>query len=263
MNPMHGTCIGGAPRAYASCYLRKLKPDSIVFGSASVSTTSQSNHHMSNRRERRAQARARADAKDDVLLQQPPRDAPTHKTLFDIASERQLLNTTSQSSPPSITTTKINPDGSLSTTGSASDALDVATPYLDIALYTATLTMLHFTLTVLVHYQYATTPPSFTSILYTSTVASPTPALLLVLVSILHPRSSHLLTQILFAFLSVAAGAWLVHASNEDPYMAVMKKAPPLGTLWVWAIVELRWEWAAGCVSVVAGWGWWKGYSML
>lgn len=220
-------------------------------------------HHMSNRRERRAQARASAATQNDVPLQQPSRDVPTHKTLLDIASERQLFNTRSQSSPPSITTTKINPDGTLSTAGSDTDVLDTATPYLDIALYTATLTMLHFTLTVLVHHQYATTPPSLASILYTSTVASPTPALLLVLVSVLHPRSSHLLTQILFAFLSMVAGAWLVHASNEDPYMAVMKKAPPLGTLWVWAIVEMRWEWAVGCLGVVAGWGWWKGYSMF
>lgn len=218
---------------------------------------------MSNRRERRAQARANPATKNEVQMHQPSRDAPTHKTLFDIASERQLLNTTSQSSPPSITTTQINPDGTLSTIDSASDPPDAATSYLDVFLYTATLIMLHFTLTVLVHHQYATTPPSLTSVLYTSTVASPTPALILILVSILHPRSSLLLTQILFAFLSVAAGAWLVHASNEDAYMAVMKKAPPLGTLWVWAIVEMRWEWAVGCLGVVAGWGWCKGYSIV
>ena len=218
---------------------------------------------MSNRRERRAQARANPAAKSDIPLQQPSREAPSHKTLFDIAAERQLLNTTSRSSPPSITTTKINPDGTIETIDSASDSPDDATPFLDVFLYTATLIMLHFTLTVLVHHQYATTPPSLTSILYTSTVASPTPVLILVLVSILHPRSSHLLTQILFAFLSVAAGAWLVHASNEDGYLAVMKKAPPLGTLWVWAIIEMKWEWAVGCLGVVAGWGWWKGYSMF
>lgn len=218
---------------------------------------------MSNRRERRAQARVKPSTKNEVPLHQPSRDAPTHKTLFDMASERQLLDTTTPSSPPSITTTKINQDGTLSTTDSAPDSPDATTPYLDVFLYTATLTMLHFTLTVLIHHQYATTPPSLTSILYTSTLTSPTPALLLVLVAILHPRSSDLSTQILFSFLSVGAGAWLVHASNEDPYMAVMKKAPPLGTLWVWAIVEMRWEWAVGCLGAVAGWGWWKGYSMF
>ena len=219
---------------------------------------------MSYRRERRAQARANSSTKNEVPLHQPSRDAPTHKTLLDIASDRQLLNNnTPQSSSPSITTTKINPDGTISNIESASDFADATTPYLDVFLYTTTLTMLHFTLTVLVHHQYAITAPSLTSILYTSTVASPTPALILVLVAILHPRSSHLLTQISFAFLSVAAGAWLIHASNEDAYIAVMKKAPPLGTLWVWAIVEMKWESAVGCLSVVAGWGWWKGYSMF
>jgi len=54
-----------------------------------------------------------------------------------------------------------------------------------------------------------------------------------------------------------------VHASNEDPYLAVMKKAPALGTLWVWATVEMRWEWAAACLGLVGGWGWWKGYALL
>lgn len=234
-----------------------------VFLFSASSRTSRFNHHMSNRRERRAQARANPATKIEVPLHQPSRDTPTSKTLLDIASERQLLNTTSASSHPSITTTIINPDGTLSSEDSPSDSPDASTPYLDVFLYTATLTMLHFTLTVLVHHQYATTPPSLTSILYTSTVASPTPALILVLISILHPRSSHLLTQILFAFLSMAAGVWLVHASNEDAYMAVMKKAPPLGTLWVWAIVEMRWDWAVGCLGVVAGWARWKGYSIF
>jgi len=67
---------------------------------------------------------------------------------------------------------------------------------------------------------------------------------------------------VFFAALSVGAGTWLVYASNEDPYMAVMKKAPPLGTLWVWAVVEMRWEWAVGCLGVVGGWGWWQGYGI-
>ena len=234
----------------------------LLEGHQSLSSVFQSNHHMSNRKERRARARANPATKSEIPLQQPSREAPSHKTLLDIASERQLLNTTSQSSP-SITTTKINPDGTLTTTNSVGESPDATTPYLDVVLYTASLSMLHFTLTLLVHHQYATTPPSLSSILYTSTIASPTPVLILVLVSFLHPRSSYLLTQILFAFLSVTAGAWLVHASNEDPYMAVMKKAPPLGTLWVWAIVEMRWEWAVGCLGMVAGWGGWKGYSIF
>ncbi len=216
---------------------------------------------MDNRKERRAKARSKHET---VPLHQPSREPPRSKTLVEIASERQLLNTSSQDQAPSVRTTKISPDGTLSTTNLDMDSsASEETPYLDVALYTTTLIILHFTLTVLVHHQYATSPPSLPSIFYSSTVASPTPALLLVLVGLLHPRSGQLVTQLLFAALSIAAGAWLVYASNEDPYMAVMKKAPPLGTLWVWAIVEMRWEWALGCLGIVAGWGWLKGYSIF
>ena len=218
---------------------------------------------MSNRRERRAQARSKStlENESDVPLSQPARDTPRGKTLLDIANERQLLSTPVQGKP-SITTTNINPDGSLSTAELEENSSEsTTTPYLDTALYTITLTLLHYTLTVLVHHQYASAAPSLSALFYESTVASPTPALILILVALLHPRASHLITQLLFTMLSVVAGAWLVYASNKDPYMAVMKKAPSLGTLWVWAVVELRWEWAVGSLGLVAGWGWWKGFS--
>ena len=220
------------------------------------------NSLMENRKERRAKKRAQQET---VPLRQPSREPPRSRTLVEIASERQLLNTSSsQNQAPSVTTTKTNPDGTLSTADlDVNSSAPEETPYLDVALYTTTLTILHFTLTVLVHHQYATSPPSLRSIFYSSTVASPTPALLLVLVALLHPRSGQLVTQLLFAALSIAAGVWLVYASNEDPYMAVMKRAPPLGTLWVWAIVEMHWEWALGCLGIVAGWGWFKGYSIF
>ena len=217
---------------------------------------------MSNRRERRSQARKNKDIQNEVTFSQPSREGPRGKTLLDIANERHLLSNPSQTNP-SITTTRIQPDGSLSLEGENNGISGpTATPYLDIFLYTTTLTLLHYTLTLLVHHQYASSPPSLPQLFYDSTVASATPALILILVAILHPRSSQIATQVLFATLSIVAGAWLVYASNEDPYMAVMKKAPPLGTLWVWAVVEMRWEWAIGSLGVVAGWGWWKGYSI-
>ena len=219
---------------------------------------------MSSRRERRAQAGKKlpVEARKDIPLSQPSRNVPSHKTLLDIANERQLLHISSQSTP-SITATRINSDGSLTAPEIVAEASDSSeTPYLDVALYTATLTFLHFTLTVLVNNQYATHPPSVPDLFYSSTIASPTPALLLILVAILHPHSARVITQLLFGIMSVVAGAWLVHASNEDPYMAVMKKAPPLGTLWVWAVVEMRWESALGCLGLVGSWTWWKGYAI-
>ena len=216
---------------------------------------------MSNRKERRAYTRSRSDT---IPLPHLSGETPSSKTLLEIASERQRLNASTQHSAPSTATMKINPDGSLSTTDFKFESSAAEeTPYLDIVLYKTTLTILHFTLTVLVHHQYATSLPSLSSIFYSSTAASPTPALLLVLVALLHPRSGQLVVQWVFVALSIGAGVWLVYASNEDPYMAVMKRAPPLGTLWVWAIVEMRWDWALGSLGAVAAWGWWKGYSIL
>ena len=219
---------------------------------------------MTTRRERRARTREKTPAatENNVPLSQPSRHSPRGKTLIDIANERQLLGKPSQNNP-SITTTRINPDGSLADAGSIEDDADTsATSYLDIIMYSTTLTVLHFTLTVLVHHQYASTPPSLSTLLYDSTLINPIPLLILILVAALHPRSSHIMFQVLFASMSVMAGAWLVHASNEDPYMAVMRKAPPLGTLWIWAVVELRWEWAVSSLGIIAGWGWWRGYSV-
>lgn len=212
-----------------------------------------------NRKERRAQAKQ--SSANEVPLSQPSRSAPEGKTLLDIAAERQLLSKESSSSPR-ITTTKINPDGSLSSEKSDSHAESEPTPYLDIGLYTITLTLLHLTFTVLTHNQYASTPPSLPSLLYKSTIASPTPLLLLMLVGTLHPRAGHPLVQGLFALISMVCGMWLVHTTNRDAYLATMQKAPPLGTLWVWSVVELKWEIAAVFLAIVAAWGWWCGYGI-
>lgn len=226
-----------------------------------------------NRRERRAQAHAHSQSKSissagiEIPLSQPSRIRPSQKTLLEIAEERQLLtrgDNDAMADFQSITTTTINPDGSLSNSSvSPNHDAPNPTPFLDVLLYAATLTVIHFTLTFLVHHQYASEPPSIGPLLLSSSVFSATPLLFLVLVFILHPRASHLAIQALFAVMSIVAGGWLVYATNDEPYMAVMKKAPALGTLWIWAIIEMRWEWAVVCLSLVGGWGWWKGYTFF
>ena len=224
-----------------------------------------------NRKERRAQARSSgASTAKDIPLAQPHRSSAAQKTLLEIAAERQLL--THSSKEPTLTpentsvvTTSINPDGSLSQTHeSAANAAegdeDSSTPYLDIFLYTSTLTILHFTLTLLTHHQYDSEPPKLMPLFLSSTVYSPTPFILCLLVWILHPRASNPIVQMSFAVLSIACGAWLVRATNDEPYMAVMRKAPALGTLWVWAVVESKWEVAAAGLGIVGSWSWWNGY---
>ena len=224
-----------------------------------------------NRKERRAQARSSGTpTAKDIPLAQPSRSSTGGKTLLEIAAERQLLTRQSKGSVlnpenTSVVTTSINPDGSLSQTeesaaNSAEADEDTSTPYLDIFLYTSSLTVLHFTLTLLTYHQYDSEPPKLVPLILSSTVYSPTPLVLYLLVWILHPRASIPVVQILFAVLSIACGAWLVRATNDEPYMAVMRKAPALGTLWVWAVVESKWEVAAAGLGIVGSWSWWNGY---
>ena len=53
-----------------------------------------------------------------------------------------------------------------------------------------------------------------------------------------------------------------MRVSNEEPYFAVMKRAPPLGTVWVWCVLEQRLEVAVLGIAVVGGYFWFGGYHL-
>jgi len=67
-------------------------------------------------------------------------------------------------------------------------------------------------------------------------------------------------------FLPVAAvlGAHLIAITNGDPYYAVMKKAPAVGTIWIWCILELSFGAAVlGALGPLI-WGvWWMDYGIF
>ena len=63
-----------------------------------------------------------------------------------------------------------------------------------------------------------------------------------------------------FLLISLASGAYAIHTTNIAEYLAVMRRAPPAGVLWVWATVELgKWE-ALGSLVVLATWATSVGY---
>ena len=67
--------------------------------------------------------------------------------------------------------------------------------------------------------------------------------------------------QLFFLAASIVAGCYLVRIGNKSGYYAVMKTAPPVGTLWVWSVIEMELVWALMHVFVVGGFMWVNGYS--
>ncbi|KAJ5757463.1 uncharacterized protein N7511_006157 [Penicillium nucicola] len=72
------------------------------------------------------------------------------------------------------------------------------------------------------------------------------------------------LRTLVFLPVALLVGAHLIAITNGEPYYAVMKKAPAVGTIWIWSILELSFGAAVlGALGPLA-WGvWWMGYGIV
>lgn len=198
------------------------------------------------------------------------------KTLYEIAAARQAqLRSRGEvwpgaAEPQNVKIVTVKPGGKVE----EGDAEPVS-PLLDTLFLAASLSALHFTLEVLTVHQYAQElrfPPIFA---HTSFVAFPT---LLLAVHFAHghlPPLSRMTPsdrlrqraraarQMLFLIAANVAGCYLIRLTNDRGYYAVMKKAPSIGTIWVWCVLELG---LAGALAGVAGPGlyaWYYGYGIF
>jgi len=192
-----------------------------------------------------------------IPLAQPDRSGPKAKTLYDLAAERQ---------------TELQKEGfyareAKEPLGSEGEHQFMSTdddapigPLGDALVYTISLGMLHFTLDVLVFQQYRQ------EILWREIFEKTgkiLPGLFFVIWS-LHSKTANRvpwLRQLFFLASSVAAGCCLIHSGNLDGYYAVMKRAPGVGTLWIWGVVEMDLWWCLANVVIVGGYMWWNGFS--
>lgn len=234
----------------------------------------------------------------EIPMAHPPSPTPSKpkaRTLYDIAAERQAelsplgrpfpkeqSNGTIGKAAKLVTLT---PDGMISdTTPTEADFAATAAraspneplhPLVDTLLLAAPLSALNFTLSFLTFHQYA--QPDLLSIpsllQQTLLVAFPT---LTLLIHITHghalpstkisPRISYALKiaqQLIFIITANIAGCYLIYLTNDRGYYAVMKRAPAIGTLWVWCIIELG---LVGALAGVVGPGifaWSNGYGVF
>ncbi len=75
-------------------------------------------------------------------------------------------------------------------------------------------------------------------------------------------RYQPILRQSIFFVTSICAGCYLIHISNTYSYLAVMKQAPPVGCLWIWAVIELDLPWAVLSLAGAAAFLWQGGYDI-
>lgn len=205
-----------------------------------------------------------AAAADQIPLAHPDRNTRPAKTLLDIAAEEHPFLTRNKTI--TTKTLSLDADGCITNHNSPSTVNEngdndeeAAVDALGEAIfYALSLAMVHFTLDVLVHNQYAEAF-AWRDMAWRSVTAS---GILLLLVYIMHPRASSWPGQAVFLAGGVAAGCYLVSASSRYSYFAVMKQAPPVGTLWIWSVVEQRAEVALVGVVCVGVFFWWGGYSI-
>ncbi|EHK19780.1 uncharacterized protein TRIVIDRAFT_47013 [Trichoderma virens Gv29-8] len=210
-------------------------------------------------------AKNRKDPKS-IKLRQPDRSAPTEKTLLQIASERSLFEQAARREKQLAGKDEDEDDKDESAKLSPG-----AERFLEAMLYTTTLAMLHLTFDVLVMKQYAAEIKwkriitnagrmwmVFFFLFYSLHPAQPNQ----VLIPGLPRRFQRTLRQMLFFAMSCVSGCALVYITNSKGYLYNMKRAPPLGCLWLWAVVELDLLWAVPSLLVTAAYVWVNGYSI-
>ncbi|KAK4198069.1 hypothetical protein QBC40DRAFT_179606 [Triangularia verruculosa] len=222
-------------------------------------------------------ARQRKDPVTKVRLRQPDRSGPKEKTLLEIAQEKNLFAEAQKRQDAlnkKARRSETNDDDSSDEEEEEEEASLSPTVerFLETMLWTTCLSMLHFTLDVLVQHQY-----SADRVVWPKVWMRFFQALLVfgLLVYNLHPHHSKTtlvpglplrfqstVRQSIFFVCSVCAGCYMIYITNTFGYLAVMKQAPSLGCLWVWSVIELELPWAVVSLAVAGGFLWFNGYDI-
>lgn len=225
-----------------------------------------------------------------------PQSEPPEAQFFQISPDGEVsrfkpsdntTDTTTSSATDKIKRTK----GAEPEPNKANDDVSPIPPFVDTIMLSLPLAAVHCTLAFLAAHQYAQDIPVRSLIRESAVVAFP------VLTFLIHLAHGHIVSfggrtknkknndtetleltasslrrlllnptprTIFFLPLAVYLGSYLVALTNQDPYYAVMKRAPAIGTLWVWCVLEMSAGAAALGVLVPIGWGvLWKGYGII
>lgn len=240
-----------------------------------------------NRKQKRSQAPkpSKQSVDEDVPLARPPESTRSKaKTLYEIAAERQATlgrggaSTDAFPSKENVVNVAIGPNGEIKTLDGSSlhlagqPSVEDASPWLDTLMLAISLSALHFTLEALTLHQYAEELRWKHVFWHTVLKAFP---ILTILIHFMHGHLSSLpvskrvgdavnaLKQAVFVVVANIAGCYLIYLTNMEGYMAVMKNAPSIGTLWVWSVIELGLVGALAGVAGPGAYAWYHGYGIF
>ena len=186
----------------------------------------------------------------NMILKHPDYSGPKGKTLFQLAEERQQELDRAK---PAGFKQKVWQTASAASVTNGDPAIG---PAGDAVLYSVSMAALHITLDVIVYSQYRE------DVLWNEifTRAASTVPVFILLVYLTHVDFSYRFPQMrdsAFFVGSILAGCYLVYSGNKHGYFHVMKAAPPVGTLWIWSVVEMSLPFAALSAASVLGYVWW------
>jgi hypothetical protein len=229
---------------------------------------SESEDQPRNRRERRAAAKSSNKPVESptstpkIKLAQPDRSGPKSKTLLDLVSERKhLLEQGTPFAPIHADGLARDESGNILEAGLGGDGEPIG-PIGDAVFWAVCLTMFHFTLDVLTFNQYRQ-EVEWGPIWKRTAMVLPILWLMIYVMRSATARRVEVARQVFFLAVGVAAGCYTIHVGNVYDYYAVMKQAPPLGTLWVWSVIEMKLPFALVGLGANLGFMWWKGYGVF
>lgn len=192
-------------------------------------------------------------------LEQPDRSGPKEATLLDLYEQKKSLLEHGQPFDNKHTDGQVRDEGGNILEAGLGDDEPIG-PMGTAVVYAVSLGMVHFTLDTLVHNQYRQNI-EWWDIFQRLGIALPVLWLLVYIMQSETALRFNKVKQVFFLIFSVGAGCYTIHVANRYGYYAVMKQAPPLGTLWIWSVVEMDLAFAATSVVIDLGFLWWGGYS--
>jgi hypothetical protein len=227
-----------------------------------------------NRKERRTAAKQSGKHPSTATINAasniPDRTGPKGKTLLEIADERtaalQGMLASGQPFEKSLSDGLARDENGrvlLPAKDSESDDEDaIMGPCAESFFLATSLAMVHFTLDVLVFQQYAQ-EIVWPAIFQRTAIAYPILFLIVYMMKSEMANRFQTFRQLFCLAVAVSSGCYMIYAGNTYDYFAVMKQAPPLGTLWIWSVIEMKLGYGLASIAVDVGFLLWNGYTVF